>query len=81
MATLQQVHSILQDLHHQTGGDPIAVEAIAELLQKSPESVQKQVTLLTDLKFVTVTKDGTFVRLTETGLLARAEHHRLSMFR
>lgn len=78
MATLQQVHLTLQELHQRTGGDPIAVEAIAEMLQKTPESVQRQVTLLTDLKFATVTKDGTFVRLTETGLLANAGN-RMSM--
>jgi Mn-dependent DtxR family transcriptional regulator len=75
MATLQQVHLTLQDLHQKTGGDPIHVEAIAELLGKTPESVYKQVTLLTDLKFTKVTSDGQYVWLTETGLLAQVEQH------
>ncbi len=77
MATLQQVHIILQQLHKQSEGTRVAINTITELLQKTPESVQTQVQLLNDLGFAIMSKDGHFVSLTETGLLANVELHHL----
>lgn len=73
MATLQQVHVVLQQLHREAQGPKVAINTITELLQKTPESVQMQVQLLNDLGFAIVSRDGHYVSLTETGLLANVE--------
>lgn len=73
MATLQQVHIILQQLHREAQGPKVSINTITELLQKTPESVQMQVQLLNDLGFAVVSRDGNYVSLTETGLLANVE--------
>lgn len=73
MATLQQVHIILQQLHRDGPGSKVAINTITELLQKTPESVQTQVQLLNDLGFAILSRDGHYVSLTETGALANVE--------
>ena len=73
MATLQQVHIVLQQLHKESEEPRVAINTITELLQKTPESVQTQVQLLNDLGFAVISRDGHFVSLTETGILANVE--------
>ena len=73
MATLQQVHSLLQQLNERSDCDGISIPDIAEMLKKSPDSVRQQVDLLRDLKFAKVTGNGETVILTETGLLAKVD--------
>ena len=70
MATLQQVHITLQQLHKDTGGQKVAINTIVEILNKTPESVHKQIQLLIDLGFANVSTDREFATLTETGVLA-----------
>jgi hypothetical protein len=75
MATLQQVHSLLQQLNERSQGDGVSIQDMAEMLEKTPESVRQQVYLLNDLKFAKVIGNGETVILTETGLLAKVETH------
>jgi len=71
MATLLQVHSTLIELGQHD--NQIALDTIADTLQKTRASVQHQVTMLADMNFAQLSRDGNFVRLTETGKLARIQ--------
>jgi hypothetical protein len=73
MATLQQIHSLLQQLTERSDGNVVSIYEIAEMLENCPDFVRHQVELLEDLKFAKVISNDEAVILTQTGRLAKVE--------
>lgn len=71
MASLQEMHAIVQELCAQSKDHTACVKTLEQQLNKAPGELKSQLSQLSDLNYIVFSRCGNYIRLTESGVRAR----------